>query len=74
MHCASKQTTMRNNAQLPRLLLFVVQRKQLRVVSVTELYVKHRIETWNICKHKQFTSTDNQEQKTVNYSVHFVIN
>jgi hypothetical protein len=60
MHCESKQATMRNNAQLSRLLLFVVQRKPQRVVSVTVLCVKHGNETWNICKHKQFTSTYNQ--------------
>jgi len=73
MHCAFKQTTMRNSVQFPRLILFVIQRKPLRVPLVTELYAKHSIETCYICKHKQFTSIDNQEQKAVNYSVHFVI-
>jgi hypothetical protein len=73
MHCAFKQNTMSNSARIPRLLLFVIQRKPLSALLVTELYVKHGIETRNICKHKQFTSIDNQEQKAVNYSVHFVI-
>jgi len=73
MHRALKQTTTRNSAQFPRLLLFVIQRKPLWVLLVTELYVKHGIETRNICKHKQFTSIDNQEHKAVNYSAHFVI-
>lgn len=73
MHSAFKQTTMRNSAQFPRLILFVIQRKPLRVPLATELYAKHGIETRNVCKHKQFTSIDNQGQKAVNYSVHFVI-
>lgn len=73
MHCALKQTTMRNSAQFQRLLLYVIKRKPLRVLLVTELYVKHGIETWNICKHKQFAAIDNREQEAVNYSAHFVI-
>jgi hypothetical protein len=80
MHCAFKQTTMRKNAQFPRLLLgrfyylsFSAHRYEYSwlLSSKRNIALTHGI----YCvprKHKPFTSNDNPENKAGNYSVHFV--